>query len=502
MKPAIKYFNSFILLSIIIVLQSYADDRYLKCMDALNNKNYAEAIPCLREAARKDKNDPKAFFYLGKALLEADSAEASIPELIKARELDTANVQIYIMLGDAYGKDNIYSVAAENYKKALEYDSLNASIHEKLGNSYMKMRQYTDAATEFRRVFALDTTNLQVVKNLGDLLYRAGLQEQALPFLVWIVNHDPNAKTERLQVVNAMYNSRRYIEMIPYAESALINNSLNDSTSISVTRMLAFSLARAKDFGKAESLYVYLETKDKLSAEEYLELAKAQKALEKSEAAIGSYEKASKLDSTLTAIFYDLGSLYMSKKMYNEAAWAFEKKIATDTTSGYQFASHLNAGLSLMQVKEYKRSLEHIKASLAIRPDYLTGWSSLAACYAQMDSTKQQLEANQKVIDLITSAGDSSIQANKTKLEEAYRVEGFAAFNDKKYERSIESLKKALQLDPKNCQTNVLVAQSYAVLKNNDEAKRYLCKALTMCPKNKDAEKLATFLGITAGDCK
>ncbi|MBI5214970.1 MAG: tetratricopeptide repeat protein [Ignavibacteriae bacterium] len=499
MKTIIKNICSFVLVTLIVATSTHADDRYLNCMDAFNKKDYASAIPCLREANRKDKKNPKGFFYLGKALLAIDSAEAAVPELIQARELDTANIEVYVLLGDAYVKQNLYSVSIDFYKKAADMDSLNPNYHEKLADAYMKTRQYTEAATAYRRVIARDTSNLEMFKKLGNLLYKAKQYANSLPFLVHYVSRDTNAIEEKYSVVNAMYLTNRFAELIPYGENLL----KSDSTKIDVLRMVSYGYVKAKDYANAEISYLKLEQKDTLTAEEYLELAKALKAMEKNDSAIVYYEKAKQKDSTLTAIFYDLGSLYMGKKMYKEAAENFERKIATDTTSGYQFASHLNAGLCLMQLKEYNASLAHIKASLEIRPDYLQGWSSLAACYAQMeDSTAQQRIANQKVIELITTGGEESLEKNKGKLEEAYRVEGIISFTEKNYDRALTNLLKAYQLDPKNCQTNLLIAQCYAVQKKNDDAKKYLCKVLNQCPKNEDAKKLAAFIGVVNGDCK
>ncbi len=499
MKTIIKNICSFILVILLVSQAAKADDRYLKCMDAYNNKDYTSAIECLREATRKDKKVMMGFFYLGKALLAIDSADASLAPLFQARDLDSANKEVYIMIAEAYEKQNLPSVAIDFLKKAVELDSLNCMLHEKLAEAYMKTRQYTEAATEYRRVIACDTSNLEMFKKLGNLLYKAKQYANALPFLVHLISRDTNVVEEKYMVVIAMYQTNRFTELIPYAENVL----KTDSTKIDVLRMVAYGYVKAKDHANAESAYLKLEQKDTLKAEEYLELAKAFKALEKNDSAIVYYEKAKQKDSTMSGIFYDLGSLYMGKKMYKEAATNFESKIATDTTSGYQFASHLNAGLCLMQLKEYNASLAHIKASLEIRPDNLQGWISLATCYAQMDdSTAQQRQANQKVIDLITAGGEESLEKNKGKLEEAYRVEGIISFTEKNYDRALTYLLKAYQLDPKNCQTNLLIAQCYAVQKKNDDAKKYLCKVLIQCPKNEDAKKLAAFIGVVNGDCK
>ncbi len=493
---------SIFLLTMFSLSLSQAEEKYEKCLDALKNKDYASAIPCLRDALRKEKKNPKGFIVLAKALMEIDSAAAAVAPIIQARELDPENRELYILLGDSYVKQEIYSAAVDPYLKAAEMDSSDAGVHEKLGDVYFKLRKYTEAATQFRQVIARDTSNYAMYQKLGNLLFRAKQYNASLQFLYYFVTRVPNnSNDERLSLVTAMFLGKRYDELLQFAKGAVAVPSISDSLKTSLLHILAFSYARTKDYPNAESSYVLLQQKDTLSAEEYFELAKVYKAVEKPDSAISAYEKASMKDSTMSAIYYDLGTLYMAQKKFAEAASAFQRKIATDTSAGFQFASNLNAAICLMQIKEFNTALGHIKAGLALRPDYIAGWSSLGSCYAQMDSTPQQRAANQKVIDLITAGSDSSIEKNKDKLGEAYRVEGVISFQEKRYERALEYLKKAAAIDPKNCQTNILIANCYVQLKNNDDAKKYLCKVFSACPKNEDAKKLGAFLGVEAGDC-
>ena len=68
----------------------------------------------------------------------------------------------------------------------------------------------------------------------------------------------------------------------------------------------------------------------------------------------------------------------MKVKEYAKAVQMFEKKIACDTTAGYRFASHLNAAMSLMQLKQFKEAKEHVVKSIESRPDNVQAWQVLA----------------------------------------------------------------------------------------------------------------------------
>lgn len=494
-----KYVQGILLLVILFLGSSTSQAQDVqKAKELLQSGNTQGAIELLRKVIRKEGERVEAHLLLSDALVAVDSLDQALAVLVQAREIDPSNAQVYIKMGDIYVKQNLYAAAIPQYQEAANHDSTRADIYEKLAEANMKLRKYTDAAKAYQSAIARDTSNLENYRKLGGLFFLAKQYKNAIPYLEKVVARDSLATQELVQLVKSYFETKRYEDAVPLAEHLL----QADSTKVDILKILALSYAKTKKPEQAETILKQLAAKDSLKAEDYVEYGRVLKSLEKTEEAISAFEKAFSLDSTESDVSYDLGALYMKQKRYNEAVAMFERKIATDTTAGYQFASYLNAGLCLMQLKDFKKALEYIKRSVELRSDYVQGWASLANCYAQMDSTEKKIQTYQKVIELATAQNSNNGTEGKynAQLKEANQMIGVQYLLDKKYAQSIEYLKKALQLEPKDCNLNLWVAQAYHNSNNKEEAIKYYKKVIEVCAKNsqqrEDAKKGLQLLGI------
>lgn len=493
-----KYFKYTLILSIALLMFTYnvRPQNIKSCEELIKGENYQSAISCLRDVLRKEKKNINAHILLGTTLLQLDSTDAAIAILIQARELAPINSHVYETLGDAYLKHTV-KAAAQQYELAARYDSTRPVLFLKLARAYMKLRNWNDAAAAYWRVLSIDTTDVEVYRELGKLYFQAKQYQNAVPLLQKLVSREPDSLINKILLAEALYHSRQWGELIPLAEEII----LKDSTVINIISFLSEGYLNTRDYKKAEETLLLLASRDTLKANRLVDLGRAQKALDKTDEAIASFEKAYKIDSTLSDIYYDLGALYMRRKQFAEAVVMFEKKIASDTTAGFLFGSHLNAGLCLMQMKQFERARDHILSSLKIRPDYIQGWSALAACYAQMDSSEQQRSTYKKVIELITSSDpNGEVGKYNAQLEEAYRMVGLQYLLEKKYLSSLDYLKKALQFNPKDCSLLLWLGQAYHNVDNKTEAEKYYRKVWDQCPKSdpkrEDAKKGLYLLGI------
>jgi tetratricopeptide (TPR) repeat protein len=480
---------------------SRADDevQLRPCRELLQQGKVIEAISCFRDEAQREKKGAASHIGLGEALLQADSTNEAIAVLVQARELDTANAKIFELLGDAYLKQSIPAAAVQQFEKATQMDSMSISAFIKLARTDMKLKQYNPAAAAYRRAIALDTNNVDVYRELGTLYFKANQYENAIPLLLGLINRDSAAVKERSQLVKAYFQTKRFDDVIPLGQQILAK----DSTDTDVIRYLATSYMRTKDNANAELLFAALQRRDSMKADDYVEYAKALKGLDRTVEAITAYEKAVAADSALCEVFYDFGTLYMKNKSYADAVRLFDMRYECDTSIGYRFACKLNAGLCLMQLKDYTRARAYILISIDLRPDYIQGWNALASCYAQMDSASGQRAAYEKVIELISALPESDRAKYATQYEEAYRMIGVQLLLDKKFEPSIKYLKEALKLNPKDCSLLLWIAQANHNSNNKEEAKKYYCKVLELCPKAKeakDAQKGLDFLGFSCDE--
>ncbi len=495
-----------ILLLVILPGIILADDEDPLAMGkaAYEKGDFAGAIKSFKEAIKDDKKNPQGYLWLGATYLKADSLDEAIGVLVQARELDPQNPKVYELLGDVYIAQRVPAAGIDQYRKVLEFDKGNPSVWLKIGETSRKARQYNEAAEAYINVLLIDSANLVAHRELAIIYMRAKQYQKALPLYRDLVKVQPDSLQYKISYVKILYETKYYAELILIAEQVIEK----DPSQTDIQNYLAEAYAVTGQSGPADSAFSQLNP-DSLTAKDYIRWGKVQRMLEKYDGAIDKYERAYRMDSTLTDIYYDLGTLYMKKKRYAEAVTMFDKKIEVDTTAGYLFASNLNAAMSLLQIKEYKKAKEYIQKSLEHRSDNIKAWQTLAQCNGLLENTAEQSAAYQKVIEYSLAADTVNGDKGKYKkeLEEAYRMEAFRLLGEKRYAESISYINKALQYDPKNCTLLLLMGQAWhnntkePETKRWEEAKKYYCKVIQICPKSEEAKKAVVGLKLMGEDC-
>jgi len=469
------------IITISFVFTSYSQTEIDEARAALDAGNSEEAIEILQDFTKDNETEAIGYVWLARAYMAIHSNQKAEMELIKGRALAEANADIYTLLGDLYVVKKIYPAAEQQYEKAVGLDSVNIDLFMKLADSQMKARHYTAGAKTFNRILGLDPKNLIALRTLGTLYVRAKQYVNALPILDVLYPLEPDSIDVQSRYVKTLFETRNYEKMIPIAE----NLFQRDPSLGEVQSMLGEAYKATKAFDRVVEIY---EAKpvDSLTTDELIGLAKAYRSLDQFDQAVTTYETVLTRDSSRCEILYDMGTTYMKVKNYARAIEVFESKIACDTSSGYRFASHLNAAMSSMQVKDFKGAEEHTLQSIELRPENVQAWLTLSQNYVQMGSLGKQRAGYKKVIELATADTTLNGKYNRA-LEEAYRMEGVQDLLDQKYTSSVTLFKKSLQINPRHCNTLLLTAQAYHNSNKQEDATKYYCRVLSVCPKGDDA---------------
>jgi tetratricopeptide (TPR) repeat protein len=501
--------NIIVLLTICFVHQLLAGDDQLKVgQDALQKGDYLTAITALREAVKNDKKNPQAYILLASALIKADSADAAVAPLFQASALDPNNATIYLLLGDAYAKQKIFAAAAEQYKKATELDSNNFNAFFKLAEGYRKARQYPLAIQAYRNVLRLDSNNVGAIHELSSLYFRGKQYANASPLLEKLVQAQPESLAYKIQYVKALSETNKDSALIPIAEEIV----KKDPSQVEIQTILANAYNKTKQTEKVIKTYEALNPQS-LSVDDLIRYALALRSLDSLKKAEEIFGIAYTKDSARCDIPYHFGTLLMKLKKWPEAIRMFERKLVCDTSAGYQFASHLNLAMCLMQMKKFTEAREHIQKSIDLRPDNIQAWLSMAQDLGQLEKTTEEIAAYKKVIEIGNAANANGDEGKYTaQLGEAYRMVGVRLLIDatkdkppkkEKYQAAVDYLKKALLYNPKDCSLLLWTAQASQNTNNKDEAKKYYCKVLENCSKAKeadDAKKGLETLGMKCGE--
>jgi tetratricopeptide (TPR) repeat protein len=276
----------------------------------------------------------------------------------------------------------------------------------------------------------------------------------------------------------------------------------SDPSNSAIQTIQAEALARTGNAKTAIDKYRHLNI-DSLKIDDLIIFARMLKSVSQFDSAIIVYNLILKRDSTRCDIIYDFGTTYMRVKQYANAVQMFEKKIACDTSQGYQFASSLNAAMSLMQLKEFDKAKAFIKKSLQLKPENVQTWNTMAQCNLQLGEIDEAITDYKKVIELIADDPEGKYTDI---LKDAYRTIGVEYLivatkahkeeTKKMYTVSLEYLKKALTFNSKDCQLLLWTGQAAQNCNNKEEARKYYCKVLSQCPKTKEAKDAQNGLDV------
>lgn len=491
-----------ILTFLALTARAHADDPMKTGLDALSRNDYAKAIEAFRDATGNDKTKADAYYYLGLTYFKADSSDQAVIALTQAKELAPGNAKIYELIGDVYMIQHVYVGAIDQYRKGAEIDSTNVGLLLKLAETNRKVRKYPEAVTGYLQVLRYDSLNGVALTQLGNIYVRAKQWQNALPVYIRLAKQEPDSMNVQSNFVHVLAENGYWKDILPVAEKVLQRDPSNNM--VQAYQAEAF----AKTGNSAEAINKYRNVNmDSMRLEDLLSLARAYRSVEKYDTAAMVYRKVLSRDSTRCDVPYDLGSTLMKLKQYEEAVGMFARKIACDTSSGYQFAAHLNSAMSLMQLKQFEAAQDHINKSIAIRPENIQAWQTLAQCDLQIGDVDAAITAYKKVID-IANMEEGKYDAQ---LEEATKMIGIEylimatkakdAEAKRLYGLSLEYLKKAVVLKP-TCEVLLYTAQAAQNSNNKEDAKKYYCKIIKACPNTPEAKKAQQGLEILNMKCE
>ncbi|MBW2567924.1 MAG: tetratricopeptide repeat protein [Deltaproteobacteria bacterium] len=182
--------------------------------------------------------------------------------------------------------------------------------------------------------------------------------------------------------------------------------------------------------------------------------------------AVEKYEKSLKLSPVQEAghISFRLGLSYKMIGHYNQALEAFND---AQLTYANQYYFHFHKGLCYFEMGNYDAAIEEFSDALRLKPDEEDMVRILiykGTCFNNIGDYKQAVAALEK------AGGKAS------RVKEIYNALGFSYFQLKNYDKSIENLSTAVEIDPYS-------AVDYASLGSNYREKGDLDKAIAMYEK-------------------
>jgi tetratricopeptide (TPR) repeat protein len=182
----------------------------------LREKQAADAVPYLTDAAGQNPKQYRPNFYLGEALLGAGDPAKAEPAFAAALAIDPMGAPAELGLAHAQAKQQHLDAAADHFKKAAE---LNPSYRDdllELGSLYETAQQPEQAMAIYRQF----PDNPGAQERLGELLLKADRPADAIPCFQAAVAKSPT-EANRAALAEAYLKNKEPDKALPVVEQIL-----------------------------------------------------------------------------------------------------------------------------------------------------------------------------------------------------------------------------------------------------------------------------------------
>jgi tetratricopeptide (TPR) repeat protein len=265
---------------------------------------------------------------------------------------------------------------------------------------------------------------------------------------------DPNLSQAHICLGTAFTNTGKYDDAIQQFKQALAREPTDDDA----VRGLALAFEKRGAFPEAEN----------------------------------TFREAIKLRPYYWANYNHLGTFYWRRGRYDEAARAFQQviTIAPDNYRGYNNL----AGVYLMQGK-YADAVPLLQRCVAIRPNP-SGFANLGNAYFFQRTFNQAVTAFAEAVRL----NDNDFELRGNLADAQYWAPGQRAAAMDSYRKAIQLAQPLLQVNPKDTNLLLSLAEYHAMLGEKQPALDFLARAQVADPKARDLPRNAAIIHAQFGD--
>jgi type IV pilus biogenesis/stability protein PilW len=139
------------------------------------------------------------------------------------------------------------------------------------------------------------------------------------------------------------------------------------------------------------------------------------------------FKKAIELDKDFSEAHNNLGTFYLTRGRYPDAAREFELALANDLYRE-RVVAETNLGWALYKSGQGEKGVQRIKAALALNPRYCLGWRQLGSIHAERGELESAGEAFGQYAATCPDAADAHLQLGKVLARQGKAKEARAGF--------------------------------------------------------------------------
>jgi tetratricopeptide (TPR) repeat protein len=284
-------------------------------------------------------------------------------------EQHPASVEHLRLLGRALTMQSRFADAEQVLRRALTLRSESGSLHEDLGNVQAMQRRFADAVASFQTALRLDPRLPLARKKLGQALAALGRGDEADTALEAWFEQDPG----RMQVALALdhLGAGRKEEGIATLRKALRENPDN------VDALHTLAQAYWGDENRVSDIEALLRKATALApglVPAWVMLGMLLHQSERSEEAIGCYQRVVEMDPENPSAWSGLGADYAKIGDMEKSAAAYARSVALQPSPGI----HMSYAHALKALGHQAEALREYRAAIAEKPDFGEVYWSMA----------------------------------------------------------------------------------------------------------------------------
>ncbi len=156
------------------------NDWFESGLQALNNRNYDEAVRLLERVQAADPSHKDIWRYLGRAYMATNQTQKAVEAFQKQIATNPYDESAYSELGLAYQQQQKYDEAIAQFKKQIEINPLDAGAHASLGLLYLTLKRPSEAVPELEKAASVQSNNPLLLASLGQAYLADGQTQKGM----------------------------------------------------------------------------------------------------------------------------------------------------------------------------------------------------------------------------------------------------------------------------------------------------------------------------------
>ncbi|MDT3402863.1 tetratricopeptide repeat protein [Mucilaginibacter terrae] len=444
------------------------------------NKDQAGAQSNFNQAITLAGKETKPYQYVGEGyLLGEPDGNAAIAVLQKGIAVSAKDPELYIALGDAYRTQLKNTDAVKAYQDALNINPKAASAKVATGVVWRQANNWEESEKEFKDALAIDPNYGPAYREWAETDIRwaqkvpaqasAKVNEAVEKYSKFLSLTD-NSVESRLRYADFLYQAGKFKDL--QTEATTLTQMPNANAR--AFRYLGYSAFENGDFATAKTAMANWMTKadpKRVIPYDYYYQGRILLSAKDTAAALQTFEKTVKLDTTMGDLYADIAKIYYAKRQFEKAGDNYAQYVSKSRKAtlndyfsegfSYYFAygDQLSSKATPKPTPDTALLTKADSAFSHIQQKLTTPNTTVTLYRARLYDLKEKDRNNiaglakpfyEKLIE-VTTAKPSLVDADKKNLAESYAyLATLAEYKDKDIAKATELYTKAKENDPSN----------------------------------------------------